>query len=203
MTPRPLLMPMPDRTGRRRLLGALLALPWLGTAGCARAQIRPVEQLVSSTTLLAQLAKRFPYTQKIAGDLVTLELRDPRLRMLPDVNRVATVVALTLSSPLLGTGLGIPGSLAVDWRPRYEPADHTIRMADVLVRSVQLDGVPAEYAAWLDRNAPRLADKLLDGQLLYTLTPRDTAALAAFGWQLGGFTVVPQGLKVRLDPLRR
>ena len=180
---------------------SLLALSGLGMAGCASAQLRPVEQLVSSTTLLAQLAKRFPYTQSVAGDLVTLELRDPRLRMLPDVNRIATLVALKLSSPLVGAGL--PGNLSVDWRPRYEAADKTIRMADVLVRSVQLDGVPAEYAKWLDRNAPRLVAKLLDDQVLYTLTDRDTAALAAFGWQLGAFQVVPQGLKVRLDPLKR
>ncbi len=189
------------RPERRRLLTALLVLPWLGASGCASAQLRPVEQLVSSTTLLAQLSKRFPYTQSIAGDLVTLELRNPKLRMLPDMNRIATVVALKLSSPLVG--VGVPGTLDVDWRPRYEPADKTIRMADVLVRSVQLEGVPAEYAKWLDRNAPRLADKLLDGQVLYTLTERDTAALAAFGWQLGAFRVVPQGLKVRLDPLQR
>lgn len=186
---------------RRRLLTALLALPWLGASGCASAQLRPFEQLVSSATLLAQLSKRFPYTQSIAGDLVTLELRNPKLRMLPDVNRIATVVALKLSSPLLGGG--VPGTLEVDWRPRFEPADKTVRMADVLVRSVQLEGVPAEYAKWLDRNAPRLASKLLNDQVLYTLTDRDTAALAAFGWQLGAFQVVPQGLKVRLDPLRR
>ena len=193
--------PVAPLSGRRRLLGSLLALPWLGTAGCAVAQLRPVEQLVSSTTLLAQLVKRFPYTQKVAGDLVTLELRDPKLRMLPDVNRIGTVVALKLSSPLVGAGL--PGTLGVDWRPRYEPADKTIRMADVLVRSVQLDGVPAEYAKWLDRNAPRLVSNLLNDQVIYTLTDRDTAALAAFGWQLGAFQVVPQGLKVRLDPLKR
>ncbi len=194
-------MPISIRPERRRLLGALFALPWLGATGCANAQIRPVEQLVSSTTLLAQLSRRFPYTQKVAGDLVTLELRDPRLRMLPDVNRVATVVALKLSSQLVGGS--VPGNLAIDWRPRYEAQDRTIRMTDVLVRSVQLDGVPAEYANWLDRNAPRLAARLLDDQVLYTLTDRDTSALSAFGWQLGGFTVVPQGLKVRLDPLKR
>ena len=188
------------RRDRRRLV-SLLALPWLGAAGSAHAQIRPIEQLVPSTTLLAQLSKRFPYTQKVAGDLVTLELHGPRLRMLPEVNRVATVVALKLSSQLVGGS--IPGSLAIDWRPRYEAQDKTIRMADVLVRSVRLDGVPAEYATWLDRNAPRLAAKLLDDQVLYTLTDRDTSALSAFGWQLGGFTVVPQGLKVRLDPLKR
>ena len=187
--------------GRRRLLMSVLAVPWLGLAGCASAQLRPVEQLVSSTTLLAQLSKRFPYTQSIAGDLVTLELRNPKLRMLPDANRIATVVALKLSSPLIGAG--IPGTLGVDWRPRYQAADKTIRMADVLVRSVQLDGVPAEYARWLDRNAPQLVSNLLNDQILYTLTDRDTAALAAFGWQLGAFQVVPQGLKVRLDPLKR
>ncbi len=186
---------------RRRLLASLLALPWLGAAGCASAQLRPVEQLISSTTLLAQLAKRFPYTQQVAGDLVTLELRNPKLRMLPDANRIGTVVALKLSSPLVGAG--IPGTLGVDWRPRYEAADKTIRMADVLVRSVQLDGVPPEYAKWLDRNAPRLIGNLLGDQVIYTLTERDTAALAAFGWQLGAFQVVPQGLKVRLDPLKR
>lgn len=186
---------------RRRLLTSLLALPWLGAAGCASAQLRPVEQLVSSTTLMAQLSKRFPYTQKVAGDLVTLDLRNPKLRMLPDVNRIGTVVALKLSSPLLGAA--IPGTLSVDWRPRYEAADKTVRMADVLVRSVQLDGVPPEYAKWLDRNAPRLVSNLLGDQVIYTLTDRDTAALAAFGWQLGAFQVVPQGLKVRLDPLKR
>lgn len=183
---------------RRSLLQLLLALALI-RGGPLRAQLRPIEKLIPRAELQAQVAQRFPHTQAVAGELVTLELRNPRLALLPADDRIGTTIDLRLAAPLLG--LAADGALVVDFRPRFEPRDRSIRMADVEVRALRLDAVPPEYRGWLDRNAPRLASKLLEDQLLYTLTDRDAAALAAFGWRIGQFRVVPDGLRVRLDPL--
>ena len=176
---------------------AALLLPLLLT-GRARAQFQPVAYTIPLATLEQQVAKRFPYTQPVAGDLVRLELFNPRLSLLPVQNRVATDLDLKLAAEVLGAAAG--GALSLDYGLRFDRRDRTIRMTDPKVRAVRIDGVPREYQSWLDRNAPRLAEKLLAGYVLHQVGEREMAAVAAFGYEPGEFKVVANGLKVTLIP---
>lgn len=188
---------MGELNPRRRLLVLVLALPALG-ARSAAAQFRPIDYLIPKATLAAQVAKRFPYTHDLAGNLITLELLKPRLSMVPAANRIATDLDLKLVAPALG--IASNGTLGVDFGLRYEASDRTIRMTQPKLRSVRLDGVPPQYQSWLDRNAPRLIELLLDDYVLHQVGERELAMAAAFGYEPGSFKVTAQGLNVTLNP---
>ena len=192
-------MNTPRRTFARSAL-RLAASCALLLAACASAQFRPIDYTISKAQLSAQIAKRFPYTQPIAGDLVRLELLNPRLRLLPEVNRIATDLDLKLIAPVLGAAAN--GSLAIDYGLRFETKDRTIRMTNPKVRAVRLDGVPVQYQSWLDRNAPRLAENLLSDYVLHQVGERDLAMVAAMGYEPGSFKVTADGLRVTLNPTR-
>ncbi|MEO8249901.1 MAG: DUF1439 domain-containing protein [Burkholderiales bacterium] len=183
---------------RRRTIAHAAAWLSLLVAPVASAQFRPIDYTITLTQLTMQVAKRFPYTQQVAGDLVQLQLSNPRLKLLPDANRVATNLDLKLVAQVLGAGT--VGALGIDYGLRYEPADRTIRMTNAKVRSVRLDGVPAQYQSWLDRNAPRLAENLLEGYVLHQVGERELAMVAAMGYEPGSFKVTADGLKVTMNP---
>lgn len=186
--------------GRRRIASqaATAFLFLVAGFGSACAQFRPIDYMIPQATLAAQIAKRFPHTQPVAGELVTLELRNPRLSLRPDANQIATELDLKLAAPALGVASN--GALAVDFGLRFEPSDRTVRMTHPKVRSVRLDGVPAQYQSWLDRNAPRLAENLLDDYTLHQFSEREMAAVQAFGYEPAAIKVVAGGLKVTLNP---
>lgn len=181
---------------RRSLLSPVL--PIVLCAGPAFAQFHPVDYTIPQATLAAQVAKRFPYTHDLAGNLVTLELLHPRLSLLPASNRIATELDLKLAAPALGVESN--GVLGVDFGLRYDATDRTIRMTQPKLRSVRLDAVPPQYQSWLDRNAPRLIQLLLDDYVLHQVGERELAMAAAFGYEPAGIKVTAQGLKVRLNP---
>lgn len=183
--------------GRRTIARGAAVLALLAT-GCASAQFRPIDYTITLAQLTMQVAKRFPHTQPVAGDLVQLELSHPRLKLLPEANRVATNLDLKLIAQVIGAATA--GALGIDYGLRYDPADRTIRMTNPKVRSVRLDGVPAQYQSWLDRNAPRLAENLLDGYVLHQVGERELAMASAMGYEPGSFKVTAEGLKVTLNP---
>lgn len=185
----------------RRLALAMLGLPLLcwGAAGCAHAhQPRPIDYTLSLTALTLQVAKRFPYTQELAGQFVTLELLNPRLALLPASNQIATRLDLRLATGALG--LASEGMLAVDFGLRWEASDRTIRMTQPKLKSVRLDAVPPQYQNWLDRNAPRLVEALLDDYVLHRVDERELAFATGLGYEPASLQVTAQGLKVRLNP---
>lgn len=188
------------RIVRRSMVLRLLPLLGAGIGAAAFAQLRPIDYTIPLSTLAAQVAKRFPYTHELAGRLVTLELLHPRVSLLPATDQIATALDLKLSAPALG--VVSDGALSVDFGLRYEPSDRTIRMTRPELRNVRLDAVPPNYQSWLDRNAPRLVDVLLDDYVLHQVDERDLAMAAALGYEPGGFKVTPQGLKVTLKPTK-
>ena len=80
---------------QRRHLFALCALPVF--AACAS---RMPSYTVTAAHLQAALAARFPRRQPVAG-LAELELQAPRLRLLPEENRVGAELALQAFGGLL------------------------------------------------------------------------------------------------------
>jgi hypothetical protein len=168
---------------------AVCAKPLLG--------LGPIRYIISQAQLQQAVAKRFPYSQSL-GDLLELQLQTPRLSLLPERNRIATALDLTLSGQLLSDVYS--GTIAMDYSLRFEPRDNTIRMTDVQVTRLNLDGVPPAYQDVVQRYAPRLAEQLFDGFPLHRISAADMARANGLGYGLGGFKVVPGGLQVTLDP---
>lgn len=177
-------------------LPAMLCLPACGpasgtsaTAGGGPSYLLPIERLE------ALVSQRFPATHRVQG-LLALTLRHPRLTLRPAHNRIGTHIDLEVAEQLTGTRY--PGALALDYGLHFDPAEAAIRMRDVRVERVAFDGVPPAYQAAFAQLAPRVAERLLDGLVLYRLPDGPRALAQGLGLTVKGFEVVPEGLRVRL-----
>ena len=172
---------------------------WTSLAACAKPLLNlgPFSYVIPQAQLQQAIAKRFPYRQGL-GDLLELQLQTPRLSLLPERNRIGTVLDLTLSGRLMSDVYS--GTIGVDYGLRFEPRDSTIRMTRVQVTSLNLDGVPPAYQDMVQRYAPRLAEQLLDDFPLHRISASDMARANGLGYELGGFKVIPEGLQVTLTP---
>jgi hypothetical protein len=176
-----------------------LAVFCTSLAACAKPLpgLGPLTYVIPQARLQQAIAKRFPYREGL-GDLLELKLQAPRLSLLPERNRIGTVLDLTLSGRLLSEAYS--GMMGMDYGLRFEPRDSTIRMTGVQVTSLNLDGVPLAYQDMVQRYAPRLAEQLLDDFPLHRISASDMARANGLGYELGGFKVVPEGLQVTLNP---
>ena len=173
-----------------RFFFLLCVAAWL--AGCATGP-RTVE--LSREQLQAALAKRFPLQARYL-DVVDVQASAPRLQLLPESNRMRTSVALTAASRLLRDTLR--GDVDMSFGLRYEPSDTSIRLADVRVERIDLQGVPEALRGQLQRLGPFLAERMLEGAPLHTFSPDQVAK--AQGWTPSEIRVTASGLRISLLP---
>lgn len=156
----------------------------------------------SYTLPLAQLqalvGKKFPQQRRLSG-LIELTLLRPRLRLLPETNRLGTLIDLSASELVMGTRYD--GTMDLDYGIRFDATDGRIRMADVHVGKVSIPAVPAPYQPLFTRNAPRMAEQLLDGLVLHEIKPEELAMVNGLGFKVGEVRVTRDGLRVELLPV--
>jgi len=156
---------------------------------------------VPQARLQAALGKRFPVHRRLL-DSIELEIGEPRLSLQPDSDRIAVDVQLAAGSGGLVRS-SITGTLRASAGLRLDADDNTVRLADPRIERLAIDGLPEPWRRALDRTARPLAANLLDGQVLYTLRPKDAAALAARGVRPGEIHVTPAGIVITLVPVAR
>ena len=161
------------------------------------ASMAPRSVTVPAERLQQAIAQRFPIKQRLA-EVIELEVLPPRLSLLPASNRLATDIDLNVADRLLGGRYS--GSIALDFGLRFEPSDNTIRMTGARVNRVSLAGVPEPYQTAITRNAPRLAERLLDNRVLHQFSDKDLSLVNGLGLEPGEISVTPQGLSVTLVP---
>jgi hypothetical protein len=166
-------------------------------AACAALNPGPRTVSIDQTRLLALIAKRFPFNGRVA-DFLDVEVLAPRVKLLPDANRIATELDVAFSERLLRSAF--QGSLALDYGLRFEPSDNSIRMTGVRVSRLQFTGVPDRYQSVLNSLAPYLAERLLNDVTLHRFS--DSELLGVAGWRFvpGTFTVTTEGLNITLTP---
>lgn len=178
---------------RAVLLGGLAAL-----AGCGSlAGPRTVE--VSQAQLLDAMVRQFPLR---LGLLEPLELVavSPRLRVLPEENRLAAEVDLDIGPGSAGRAL--TGTVGFSYGLRYAPGDHTVRMSRLRLDRLELGPYGNLLHLPAASVASALAEELLEGLVVYTLPPDDVRRLDASGYQAGEIRVTPGGLAITLVPRR-
>ena len=181
--------------GRMRWVLASVLAGLVLLAGCVAPG--PRITIISQDRLQAMLAARFPYTGKV-GPLFELQAQAPQVRLLPEQNRIATSIQIQISERLSRTTFN--GVLDVDYGVQFEPSDHSIRMADVHVNSLEFTGVPERYQAMVQGLAPQLAEHLLDGVRLHQIRAKDMEAIKGWGYEPGSIDVTPEGLRITLQP---
>ncbi len=159
--------------------------------GCAGLMSHTVE--VPLEKLQASLAKRFPYSSDFAR-LIDLTISSPKLRALPEENRIATEVEVTLA-PRFTSGK-FSGTLAMDSALRFEPGDNTVRL--VKPRVTKLDLAEAK-----DINLKKVAEFIVEGAMndavVYQIK-EDELKRYGTNWVPSDFKVTSTGISVTLAP---
>lgn len=186
---------------RRGLLAATTVLPVLWLAGCAALQPGPRTIEISEAKLVEIINTQFPFNSRYL-ELFDVSLASPRVRLIPAENRIGTELGYSLGSFLLGAR-DYQGRLNLSYGLRFEPSDNTVRLSQVRVDGFEVPGVPSAYASRANRLGALLAENLLKDFVLHRLKPEDLEIARGWGYQPGALSVVPGGLRLQLDPVRR
>jgi hypothetical protein len=173
-------------------LSVLALVAPLFVVGCATTP-RSVE--IPKSRIEEALAKRFPYETRV-GELLVAKASEPRLTLLPDSNRLQLEFALEATDRIVHRA--VRGRTVVSFGLRYESIDNTLRLADVRVDAVELQGLPDAWRRQLEPLAARVGEQLLEGTVLHTFRAEDIAR--ANGWRPGAIRVTPTGVLVELLP---
>ena len=171
----------------------------LALTGCGVMPPGPRQIDVSEAQLLSRIASRFPVKQRQLG-LIDVTLDQPRLRLLPEENRVVTEMAYTVGVALTGVA-PVKGQLELSYGLRYEPSDNTVRLHQARVERLGVDGLSAAQAAQVKKIGGLMAEDLLKEAVVHRVKPEDLQSLSGRGYKPGVLKVVPGGLRLQLDPL--
>ena len=177
---------------RRQWLTSLTALPISAVLAATSAHAQP-SYTVTSAQLQQAVAEKFPRRYPVGG-LLELTLQPPRLRLLPEQNRLGTQMVVDAAGPALsrsGTG-----NFDVDFALRYEASDQSIRAHQLKVNTLSLSGLPPGPAALLQAYGPSLAEQSLLEVVLHNLEPKDLMLADGLGMEPGNITVTEQGITV-------
>lgn len=152
---------------------------------------------LSADELQTAVARRFPIEQRVA-ELLDVRLSTPRLRLLPDSGRVSTELDLEISERLRLSRH--PAKLSLDFGLRFQTSDRSVRLRDVRVQELVLTRLSPAYQNLMNRYAPPLAERALDGIMLHQVSEADWNQLQRLGLQPGEFTVTAQGLSLDFRP---
>lgn len=182
----------PSRT-RRSLIGLVACAPlWAALGGCA--SLAPRNLVLSQADLQTLVERQFPKERRVL-EVIDLNLARPVVRLHPDRNRIGTDLELTASERL--SGRTVRGSLALDHGLRYEPADGTVRLAQVRVQELKLDLGGRPFSAQAERLSSALAERALDDFVLHRLSDERRQALRQAGLERAEFVVTARGIELR------
>lgn len=179
---------------RRRLLAASTRLALGGAAYLALSGARGQPSYTVTTAQLQEaVAQRFPLRKRAEG-ILDITVQAPRLRMMPEQNRLGAAMAVEAGGPALRRAY--PGTFDLDFALRYEASDMTIRAHALRVNTLQFEGLPPQASLLLASYGPQLAEQALQDAVLHTLKPQDLALPDSMGVQPGSITVTAKGLVI-------
>ncbi len=170
---------------------------WLAFVGAARAAASEVPggpgYKVSAEQLQQAVARRFP-RRYLVGGLLDLTAQVPRVRLLPEQNRLGAEMVVEAAG--LALGRSYTGTFDLDFALRYEASDLSIRAHQLRFNSLRFAGLPPDLAELLNAYGLALAQQTLREVVLHQLTPQDLALPNGLGLQPGSITVTAKGLVI-------
>lgn len=189
----------PASPARRRLLGQAggVLLPWsmLG-AGCISP---PREFEISQAQMLQGLGAHFPLRRRLAG-LVELEADHPRLRLLPERNRLALALDLRGTGALPGPS-GWTGVTGLSTGLRFDRDQASVRLDDVALERLEIDGLSSATGDRLARLLGPLVSGGLQDLVVRRFSEQAMARVHRRGVRPAGLRITATGLVVDLEPL--
>jgi len=199
----------PAATPKRRQLlrAALAAATGWGLGGCSPWNAPRVITL-NEAELVDRVARLFPQSRRLL-EVLDIELSTPRLRLLPESNRLALALWLRSRERLLGNAGH--GQLAFDCALRWAPQDSSLRLTQVRVQQLWIERgagpatpptvatAPREATTPPARLSSALAEKVLEDLVIYRLGAEQQARLREAGLTPGAVTA--RGVEITLQRL--
>ena len=190
------------RQGRRAVLrlasaaGALCAGVLAAISGCT-SLLGTHDVDISESQLTVLMARQFPMERKVM-EVIDLNITNPVLTLMPESNRVGTELDVTAIDRLFGsTALG---HVKLDYRLRFQPSDHTIRMTEVRVRELSLSSGSNNLHGAAQRIGGLVAENALENLVLYRMKPAQADEMDRLNLVASPITVTPQGLHMSVSP---
>lgn len=168
---------------------------------------------LSEAELQRRVERAFPMDRRLL-DVLEVMVSAPRLRLIPDRNRVATELNISTRDRLFGGQW--QGRIALESALRYEASDQSLRLSQVRVQQFNVDGVTGSgmgggggggggsmARAQAERLGSVLVERVLEGFSLYHLPPDKAAALQRAGVMPGEVVVNARGVEITLVPIPR
>lgn len=183
-----------NRMKRRVLVTLVMGLALGGSACSAFPGGRGQPNYKVSIEQLEQaVARRFPLRYPVAG-LFDLNVQAPRLRLLPELNRLGTDMVVEAAGPALRRAYS--GVLDLDFALRYEASDQTVRAYQLRINSLRFSGLPQGASEIVSAYGPALAEQSLREVVVHQLRPQDLALADTMGLQPDSIRVTAQGLVI-------
>jgi len=168
-------------------------------SGCAGLGL-PQSVLLGEGEIASLLAREFPRQHRVL-DLLDVTVTAPRVRLLPERNRIATDLDFSAAERL--TGRPLRGSLGLDYALRFEPSDATVRLSQVHVERVHLDAGGSRLPLSAQRVGGYLAERLLDEAVIWRAKPEQLQLMRTLGLNSGVVNVTARGVEIALAPVLR
>lgn len=171
-------------------------------SGCA-GLTGPRTVVLDEAELQKLIERAFPLDRRLL-EALDVRVTTPRIRLLPERNRLATQLDIETRDRLFGGQWR--GRLALDSALRYEAGDRSVRLQQVRVNDFSLDGGSTPEGSrrtQADRIGALLAERVLEGLPIYRLTPERAAALADRGVTPAAVTVTSRGVEITFQPAAR
>ena len=189
------------RTFLTSLLTGFLAL----LSSCATLPPPPKTISVTEARLAQLISSQFPFNSEML-EVLDVVVSTPRISLDPLNNRINTALDIDVAgNSILGlfTSKTYKGALDLSYGLRFEPKDATVRLTDVRVHRLDIDGTPSVMRRSIEKLGTPLAQKLLKDYVLYKVRPEDLQAAQGWGYMPGAFKVEATGLSLTLDPVER
>jgi hypothetical protein len=186
----------------RKGLLSLMLLGLVGLSACGSVSglaglMGPRTIEINRDQLMSKLGQQFPMKNQVL-DVFEVTAMSPRLTLQPDNNRVLADLDIAAKDRLFEKSY--QGSLWLSFGLRYEPRDQTIRLQQVTIDKVSLQGLPASYERYLTRLGAWLAEDRLQNFVVHRLSPDQLAQADKHGLTVSDVKITPKGLGVMLQP---
>lgn len=184
-----------NQTQLQRRLVLLLPSLLLGVSACATS---PRTLTFSQADLTRWAQTRFPMDRKML-EVLDLTISNPQFSLRPESNRLAAVLDLSGKDRLFGRNF--TGQLAFDGSLLFDANEQAIRLADVKVSELKLEGLPTTVQSAARGLGPLLVQQVFERQPLYRFKPEDLQRAAAAGLKPGALQITGRGIELTLVPL--
>lgn len=187
-----------DLQGRRRAGKWMLALAAGGLLASCASLVGPRRIELSQARLQAGLERRFPLHNR-ALQLLDVQLTGPQLAILPENDRVALSLAVSVAPPFLHQSWH--GSMALSGRLVLDATRNAVFLTDTHLDSFDVEGIDADRVRDLGHAADLLVNQLVRDVAVYSFHPEDLR-YAGIQFMPTSLETRPGALVVTLEPVK-